>query len=210
MRELETASMKLYYVPSACSLAPHIVLREGKFDFKLDRIDVRNGKKTESGEDYLALNPKGYVPALELDNGKVLTEGAIIVQYLADQKPETKLAPANGTMERVELQEWMHFIATELHKGMSIFYQSKANEEIKAVYKERLAGRFDFLSKHLLNRAFIMGELFTVADAYAFYALRAYQKQVGATLEGTLASYYTKLATRPSVKAALEFEKLEA
>ena len=202
--------MKLYYVPGVCSLSPHIVLREGNFDFQLDRVDVRNGKKTDGGEDYLALNPKGYVPALKLDDGHVLTEGAVIVQYLADLKPETKLAPPNGTRERLELQEWLHFIATELHKGMSVFYQASAGEELRGIMRGRLDGRFAFLGKHLATHAFIMGEQFTVADAYAFYVLRAYQKQVKATLEGPLAAYYAKLATRSSVKTALEFEKLEA
>jgi glutathione S-transferase len=202
--------MKLYYVPGVCSLSPHIVLREGNFDFQLDRVDVRNGKKTDGGEDYLAVNPKGYVPALKLDNGRVLTEGAVIVQYLADLKPELKLAPPNGTMERLELQEWLHFIATELHKGMGIFYQPSAGEELRAIMRGRLDGRFGYLGKHLSTRPFIMGEQFTVADAYAYYVLRAYQKQVKATLEGPLAAYYARLAARPSVKAAIEFEKIEA
>ncbi|MFT3710845.1 MAG: glutathione transferase GstA [Archangium sp.] len=201
--------MKLYFVPGVCSMASHIVLREGKFDFQLDRVDVRNNKKTDGGEDYVALNPKGYVPALKLDNGRVLTEGAVIMQYLADQKPETKLAPANGTMERLELQEWLHFIATELHKGMSVFYQASAGEELRGIMRGRLDARFGLLSKHLATHEFIMGDQFTVADAYAFYVLRAFQKQVKATLEGTLAKYYASLAQRPSVKAALEFEKLE-
>lgn len=202
--------MKLYYVPGVCSLSPHIVLREGNFAFELDRVDVRNGKKTDSGEDYVALNPKGYVPALKLDDGHVLTEGAVIVQYLADLKPETRLAPANGTTARLELQEWLHYIATELHKGMSLFYQPTAGEELRGIMRGRLDARFAYLGKHLATRPFIMGEQFTVADAYAFYVLRAYQKQVKATLEGTLAAYYAKLAARPSVKAALDFEKLEA
>jgi len=202
--------MKLYYVPGVCSLAPHIVLREGNFDFTLDRVDVRNGKKTDGGEDYVALNPKGYVPALKLASGRVLTEGAVIMQYLADSKPETKLAPANGTMERLELQEWLHYIATELHKGMAVFYQPSAGDELRGIMRGRLDARFGFLGKHLASRAFIMGDQFTVADAYAFYVLRAFQKQVKATLDGPLAAYYAKLATRPSVKAALEFEKLEA
>lgn len=200
--------MKLYYVPGVCSLASHIVLREGKFDFQLDRVDIRNNKKTDGGEDYVALNPKGYVPALKLDNGRVLTEGAVILQYLADQKPESLLAPAHGTMERLELMEWLHFIATELHKGMSVFYQATAGDELKAVMRGRLDTRFGFLSKHLATRAFIMGDQFTVADAYAFYVLRAFQKQVK-TLDGPLAKYYATLSQRESVKAALEFEKLE-
>lgn len=203
-------TLKLFYVPGVCSLSPHIVLREGGFDFALDRVDVRNNKRTDGGEDYLSINPKGYVPALRLDNGRVLTEGAVIVQYLADSKPETQLAPANGTMERLELQEWLHFIATELHKGMSVFYQASAGEELRGIMRGRLDARFGYLSKHLATREFVMGDRFTVVDAYAFYVLRAFQKQVKATLDGPLANYYARLATRPSVKAALEAEKLEA
>ena len=134
----------------------------------------------------------------------------MIVQYLADLKPETNLAPRNGTRERLELQEWLHFIATELHKGMSVFYQASAGEELRGIMRGRLDGRFAFLGKHLAGRPFIMGDTFTVADAYAFYVLRAYQKQLKVVLEGPLAAYYTKLAARPSVKTALEFEKLEA
>src|SRR3954470_10190481 len=111
--------MRLFYVPGACSISVQIVLREGNFDFTLDKIDLKAGKKTERGESYLDLNPKGYVPALQLDDGKVLTEGAIIVQYLADQRPMSGLAPPNGTIARYELMEWMHFLATELHKGYS-------------------------------------------------------------------------------------------
>jgi glutathione S-transferase len=202
--------MKLFYVPGTCSLAPHIVLREAGFSFEHDRVDVRNGKKTDGGEDYLTLNPKGFVPALRLDGGRVLTECAVILQYLADQKPELKLAPPNGTMERVELQEWLNFIATELHKGMSLFYQPTAGEEVRAVFRGRLTHRFGILAAQLAKTPYLMGDSFTVADAYAFYVLWAYQKVVKATLDGPLAAYFAKLATRPSIKAALEIEKLEA
>lgn len=204
--------MRLYYVPGVCSLSPHIVLREGGFSFELDLVDVRNGKKTASGREYLKINPKGPVPALELDDGRVITEGAVIVQYLADQKPETNLAPKNGTFERVQLQEWLHFTATELHKGMSPFYQASAGADFLTLMRGRLDARFAYLGEHLATRPFIMGEHFTVADAYAFYCLRAYQKQerLKATLEGPLAAYYAKVAARPAVKAALEFEKLDA
>ncbi len=202
--------MKLFYVPGACSLSPHIVLREANLPFKLDRIDLKAGKKTQDGRQYLSLNPKGYVPALELDDGQILTEGAIIVQYLADLKPEARLAPPNGTFERVRLQEWMHFIATELHKNLSPLYNPKAPDEFKAAWREtKVLPRLDFLAKSLEGRPFVMGDGFTVADAYAFYCLRAWS---GAMLKGdlspwkVLADYHARIAERPAVKAALEAE----
>jgi glutathione S-transferase len=200
--------LTLYWVPGTCSLAPSITLREGAFDFTTDRVDVRNGKKLESGKDYLAINPKGYVPALALGDGRVLTECAVILQYLADAKPAAKLAP--GSPERLELQEWLLFIATELHKAMSPFYQPTATEDFRAVLRGRIDGRLAYLEKHLATRPFIMGEQFTVADAYAFYTLRAAQKVMKATLSPGLAAYYAKLAQRPSVAEALKFEQLEA
>ncbi len=206
--------MKLYYVPGACSLSPHIVLREGGFAFKLDRIDVKAGKKTQSGGEYVQLNPKGYVPALELDDGTVLTEGSVIVQYLADQKPATQLAPPAGTLERVRLQEWMNFIATELHKGYSPLYQAVAPEEFKAWWRaNKVEPRLAFLAKSLEGKPFLMGDRFTVADAYAFYVLRAWQNQ---TLKQDLSKwkvlqdYYARLGERPSVRAALEAEAAPA
>lgn len=203
------ATYTLFYVPGVCSLSPHVTLREGNFDFDLQSIDLKNNKKTQAGEDFWALNPKGYVPALRIPGGKILTEGAIVVQYLADQKPEAKLAPPNGTLERYELQEWMHFFATELHKGMSVFYQASAGDELRGIMKKRLDQRLGVLNKHLATRKHVMGDQFTVADPYAFYCLRAFQKQVKGTLDGALAEYYQRLAQRPSVKAALEFEKLD-
>jgi glutathione S-transferase len=202
--------MKLFFVPGTCSLVPSIVMRELGVPFEHDRVDVRNGKKTDGGEDYLKLNPKGFVPALRLDSGRVMTECAVIVQYLADQHPSAKLAPANGTMERVDLQEWLNFCATELHKGMSIFYQPTAGEELRAVFRGRLTHRFGLLGDAVAKTGYLVGDQFTVADAYAFYVCWAYQRVVKGTLEGPLAAYYAKLATRPSIKAALEAEKLES
>ena len=202
--------MKLFYVPGACSIVPQIVLREGGFEFALDRVDVRNGKKTDGGQEYLKVNPKGNVPALLGESGRLFTEAAVIIQYLADQKPETKLAPPNGSLERVELQEWLNFIATELHKGLAIFYQPTLGEELKAVMRARLEARFDVLAAQVQGKAWLLGETFTVADAYEFYALRAYQHVLKASLESrpALAAYYAKLAARPSVKASLEAEHL--
>lgn len=202
--------MKLYCVPNTCSLAPHIVLLEGKFDFVLDRVDVRNGKKTESGRDYVALNPKGYVPALELNTGRLVTEVAVILQYLADQRPDSRLAPPPASLERYALQEWLHFMATELHKGMGVFYQPTAGEELRAIMRGRLEARFALLEAQVSRgEPWLLGSHFTVADAYAFYVLRAYQRVVKATLGAPLAAYFARLAERPSVRAALSADALD-
>jgi len=200
--------LKLYYAPGACPISPHIALREAAIPFELDRIDWAQGKKTESGKSYVEINPKGYVPALVLDNGQLLTEGAVIVQYIADLKPEARLAPPPGSFERVRLQEGLNFIATELHKGMSPFYSSIANDEYKAAIRERVAGKLAFLEKSLAGRPYLFGDGFTVADGYAFYALRSWQKIAQGKLSDGLAAYYAGLAERPSVRTALQVEGL--
>lgn len=166
--------MKLYYVPGTCSLSPMITLNELKLPYELDRIDLKAGKKTGSGASYLDINPKGYVPTLVLDDGQVLTEGVVIIQYLADLKPEMNLSPRSGTFERVRLHEWLHFIATELHKNLSPLYHPKAPEEFKAAWKEtKVIPRLEFFNQHLEARPYVMGDQFTIADGYAFYTLRA-------------------------------------
>ncbi|MBS2022931.1 MAG: glutathione transferase GstA [Deltaproteobacteria bacterium] len=202
--------MRLFYVPGVCSISPNIVLREAGIPFKLDRIDLKAGKLTQAGEKYLSINPKGYVPALELDDGSILTEGAVMVQYIADLKPEAKLAPRPGTMERVRLQEWLNFIATELHKNFSPMYQPWAPDTFKAEWREKkVAPRLAHLDKSVEGRPFLMGDTFTVADAYAFYVLRAWQ---GPALKQDLAAwpnlqaYYKRLSERPSVVAAVASE----
>src|SRR5262249_42508726 len=151
------------------SLSPHIVLEETGLPYEAERMDGRT-HKTESGADFYAINPKGQVPTLQLDDNQILTEGAVIVQYIADRKPESKLAPPAGSMERYRLQEWLNFIATDVHKGMSPLFNSKLPEEIRQSTKQRLASRFDFLNKNLESRPYLMGE-FTVADAYLFAIL---------------------------------------
>lgn len=202
--------MKLYTVPGVCSLSPHVALREAGLPFTLERVDLKNNKRTSGGEDYWAVNPKGYVPALRLDDGSVLTEGAVILQYIADQVPEKRLAPKFGTLERYRLMEWLHFIATELHKGMSVFYQPLASEELRAIFRARLSQRFEHLARAVEKGPWIFGDTFTVADAAAFYVLRAYQHVVKADLAATpaLRAYYARLVERPSVKAALAAEDL--
>ena len=201
------ANYTLYYTPNTCSLSPHIALREAGLKFDLEKVDLR-GKKLSDGGDWLAINPKGYVPALRLPDGQILTEGAVMVQYIADQAPQQKLAPAAGTMERVRLQEWLHFIATELHKGMSPLYNPLAGDDYKKQLKEqRLVGRWTTLAEGIGDKQFLTGP-FTVADAYAFYCLRAWQHAQKENLDRwpTLKSYYQRIAMRAHVAAALKEE----
>jgi glutathione S-transferase len=200
--------MKLYFSPGACSLSPHIVLREAGLDFELERVDFRT-KHTKSGADFLAINPSGYVPTLVLDDGQVLTEGPAIVQYLADRKPESGLAPRNGTMERYRLQEWLNFISTEIHKGFSPLFNKAAPEEWKTLVREALGRRIGHAEKQLEGKAYLLGDHFTIADAYLFTVL-GWTKYVAidlATWPG-LVAYVARIAERPSVKAALEAERL--
>jgi len=203
-------TIKLFFTPGACSLSPHIALREAGLQFQLVQVDLA-AKKTEHGENFLAINPKGYVPALLTDTGELITEGAIIVQYIADQRPETGLAPAAGTPERRRLQEWLHFIATELQKGLGPINNPKANDELRQVLKERLFTRFDFLSKSLEGKDYLLGSQFSVADGYAFYVLRGLRKLEGQAAfdqRPVLKAYFDRISARPSVKAVLEAEKL--
>jgi glutathione S-transferase len=197
--------MKLYYSPGACSLSPHIVLNEAGLAFDAETVDL-GAKKTKSGADYKAINPKGAVPALQLDNGQVLTEGSAIVQYLADQKPATKLAPAAGTMERYRLQEWLNYIASEVHKGFSPLFNPKATDEWKQVVKDNLGAKFDYLSKQLQGKDYLMGA-FSVADAYLFTIL-SWSKNMNIDLAKwpVLAQYMERVGARPAVKATMEAE----
>jgi len=198
--------MKLYISPGACSLSPHIVLREAGIPFDLETVDL-GSKKTKSGHDYLAINPKGYVPALELEAGQVLTEGPAIVQYLADQKPATKLAPPAGTMDRYRLQEWLNFITSELHKSFGVLFNAKAPAEWKETVKSNIGGRLDTLSRALQGKDYLMGSTFTVADAY-LYTVLTWTGYLGIDLSKwpTLKAYADRVAARPAVKAALEAE----
>jgi glutathione S-transferase len=201
---------KLYYTPGACSLSPHIALREAGLAFDLVKVDLA-AKKVEDGSDYFAVNAKGYVPALRLEDGQVLTEGAVIVQYVADQKPETKLAPKAGTLARVRLQEWLHFIATELHKGFGPINNPKSNPELKQFFRQRLDARFQILAAALEKREYLLDEGFSVADGYAFYVLRSLRRLDASALEqsAVLQPYYARIAARPAVRAALEAEGLQ-
>jgi glutathione S-transferase len=200
---------KLYYTPGACSLSPHIALREAGIPFDLIKVDLKE-KKLEDGRSFLAVNPKGYVPALLLDDNQLLTEGAIIVQYIADQRPDKRLAPVAGSVERLRLQEWLHFIATELHKAFGPINHPKSPDELKQPLKERLASRFEFLAKSLEGRDYLLGDSFSVADGYAYYVLRNWQKIEPAafTKLPILKAYFERIGARPAVRAALEAEKL--
>lgn len=198
--------MKLYWAPHACSLSPHIALREAGLPFEMERVDLRT-KKTASGEDYLAVNPKGYVPALKFDDGQVLTEGAVIVQWIADQRPESHLAPPPGSFQRLRLQEWLHYIATELHGRFGALYGKATPADYRVTVVEKLTARFRFLAEALTRQPFLMGDTFTVADGYAFYTLRSWKRVVAPTLPAAaLDDFYARVATRPSVIAALAEE----
>ena len=199
--------MKLFYVPGVCSLSPHIALYESGLPFTADRVD-RATKISKGGVDYKALNPKGYVPALQLDDGQLLTEGTAIVQYIADQVPAKKLAPANGTLERYRLQEWLNYIATEIHKGTSPLFNPKFPEDLRKAAKDRLVDRYAYVNKQLAGKTFLMGDTFTVADCY-LYTIWTWLPRVNVELTDmpNLTSYMQRLGERPAFKAALEAEK---
>ncbi len=194
--------MKLFYVPGVCSLSPHIVLREMSADFQLDKVD-RKTKISDAGVDYNQLNPKSYVPALQLDDGTVLTEGASIVLYLADQKGGEKVAPRPGTKERYKLQEWLVFIATEIHKNFSPLFRKTPDP----VPRETLQKRIDFAAQTLSKQPYLLGDKFSVADAYLFTVLR-WAPRVELPLPPVLQQYMDRIKARPAVAKALEVEGL--
>ncbi|WP_201193390.1 glutathione transferase GstA [Pseudomonas fluorescens] len=198
--------MKLYYAPQACSLAPHIVLRELGLPFELIRIDNRS-KQTDSGEDFFAINPKGYVAALQLDDTHVLTEGPAILQYLADLRPDTRLAPAPGTFERVRLQEWLNFVSTEIHGGLGWLFSERFTQDVKAQIKEKLFKRFVVLCQTLERQDYLLTSGFSVADAYLFTVLR-WTPWFDIDLDRwpALARFQARVGERPSVAAALAVE----
>ena len=200
--------MKLYYAPGACSLSPHIVSREAGIPVELQKVSTKD-KTMEGGGDYWQVNGKGYVPALKLDDGQVLTEGPAIVQYLADQKPESGLAPKNGTTERYRLQEWLNFLTAEIHKSFSPLFRPTTPEEYKTISKENLGKRFDWLDQQLKGKDYLMGKTFTVADAYLFVLL-GWTKPTNIDLSRwpNLAAYHARVAARPKVKEAMVAEGL--
>lgn len=200
--------MKLFLKQGACSLSPHIVLEESGLPYETEVVDLKT-KITASGADYYAINPKGYVPALQLDNGYLLTEGPAIVQYIADQSPDKKLAPANGTLERYQLQSWLTFIGTELHRSFSPFFNPAAGEDWKASAMANLERRFGYTDNQLAGKSYLMGEQFSVADAYLFTVL-SWARFIKLDLAQwpNLAAYQTRVAARPAVQAVLKAEGL--
>lgn len=198
--------MKLYFSPGACSLSPHIVLRELGLPFEAVKVDL-GSKKTADGGDFKAINPKGYVPTLQLDNGQILTEGPAIVQYLADLKPEAKLAPANGSWQRYQLQEWLNFISTEIHKQFSPLFNAANPDSVKDAQKTKLAQRFAEISPLLEKQDYLTGSDFSVADAYLFTVL-GWSKYFHIDLNQWpgIAGFVERVSARPAVAAAVEFE----
>ncbi len=199
--------MKLYFSPSACSLAQHISLREAGLSFDLEKVDLAS-KKTASGRDYWAINPKGYVPALELEDGSVLTENQAISQYVADQRPDARLAPAYGTMERYRLQEWLGYVGTELHKTIGALFDRGLGEAQKAAILERIDRRLALVDEALAGKSYLMGSDFSVADAYLFTVVRWTSFfQMELSKFPNLSAFMARVGERPAVKAALEAEK---
>lgn len=201
--------MKLYYGPGACSLSPHIVLREAGYAFDIEKVDTK-AKKTETGDDFLAINPKGYVPALKLDNGEVLTEGPAIVQYLADNKPDSGLAPKPGTMERVRLAEMLNYLSAELHKSFGGLFTPGTSEEAKKAATETIGKKLSYLESVFADgRDFLLGKSFSVADAYLF-VLQNWTGFVGIDLKQwpKLAAFQARVGARPKVQEALIAEGL--
>lgn len=198
--------MKLYYAPDTCSLSPHIVLRELAIEFELVKVDNRS-KLTADGRDFLTINPKGYVAALELNDGKILTEGPAILQYLADLKPERRLAPRADSWERVRLQEWLNFITSEIHAGSAPLFNRALPKEVKTIFREKLFRRFDFLQETLSTSAYLTGASFSVADAYLFTVL-GWARFFAIELSPwpALLEYREKISARPAVQAALVAE----
>lgn len=200
--------MKLYYSPGACSLASHIALHETGLPFEIDKVNAAT-KTTASGEDFMQVNPKGYVPAIRLDDGSILTEGGAILQYIADQQPASGLAPKAGSMERYRLQEWLTFIGTEIHKTFSPLFNKATTEEVKTNARNLLAKRLGYVEAQLANKPYLMGDSFTVADAYMF-VVASWSSHVGFDLSPfpRLKEYIARIVVRPSVQVAMKAEGL--
>ena len=200
--------MKLYYSPGACSLASHIALHETGLPFEIDKFIASTGK-TAGGEDFMQINPKGYVPTIRLDDGNILTEGAAVLQYIADQNPASGLAPEAGTMERYRLQEWLTFIGTEIHKTFSPLFNKAVSPEIKDRAHELLTKRLGYVETQLAKQPYLMGDSFTVADAYMFVVV-SWSNRVGFELAPfpRIKEYLARIAARPAVQAAMKAEGL--
>jgi glutathione S-transferase len=201
-------TVKLYFSPGACSLSPHIVLRESGMPFELEQVNLQS-KKTKAGADFLAVNPKGQVPVLQLDSGDTLTEGPAIVQYIADQNPQSGLAPKAGTIERYHVQEWLNFITSELHKSFTPLFRPNTPEAYVAIVRENLANRFAFLDSKLAGKQYLMGDKFTVPDAYCFTVVGwSKYKDIDLNRWPNLNAYWERVAARPKVQEARKAEGL--
>ncbi|MCT4705697.1 glutathione transferase GstA [Enterobacteriaceae bacterium H11S18] len=198
--------MKLYYKPGACSFSPHIILRETGLDFSLIKVDLAT-KRTEAGDDYFAVNPKGQVPALLMDDGSLLTEGVAIVQYLADKVPDRQLLAPAGSMTRYHTLEWLNYIATELHKGFSPLFNPATPEEFKTITRQALEKKFKYVNEELHDKQWLMGLRFTVADAYLFTVLR-WAQALKLDLNGlsNIEAFMERMKARPAVAAAMTAE----
>lgn len=200
--------MKLYYSPGACSLSPHIALHEAGIACEAVMTSTKS-HKLQDGSDFYAINPLGYVPVLELDDGTRLREGPAIVQYIADQAPLKNLAPANGTLARYRLQEWLTFIGTEMHKGFSPLFNPNMPEEAKTIAKDKLAARYKWLDEQLAGKEWLSGEHFSVADGYLF-TVTNWSKPTGVDLSAypNVQAWHARVAARPAVQAAMKAEGL--
>ena len=200
--------MKLYYSPGACSLSPHIVLHEAGLAFDAVLASTKT-HKLQDGTDFYTINELGYVPVLELDNGERLREGPAIVQYIADQVPAKQLAPANGTLARYRLQEWLTFIGTELHQGFGPLFNPATPADYQPQVRERLLKRLQWIDGQLAGKPYLMGEQFTVADGYLFTVTNwAQPMQIDLSPYQNLTAYRQRVAARPAVQAAMKAEGL--
>ncbi|WP_409260457.1 glutathione transferase GstA [Pseudomonas putida] len=200
--------MKLFYSPGACSLSPHIVLNELDLPYTVEKVDLKT-HTTASGADFYTLNAKGYVPALQLDNGEVLTEGPAIVQYLAEQKPQANLLPAAGSLGRVRVQEWLNFIGTELHKTLGALFNPSISAEAKSRTLDTFGKRLGFVEKALQGKDYLTGKAFSVADAYLFTIVNwAPMLGIDLTPWPTVAQFQKRVASRPAVQKTLQAEGL--
>lgn len=200
--------MKLYYMPGACSLAPHIVANEADIALDLIRVDGKT-KLTEAGQNYLAENPNGYVPALVLDDGQLLTESQVVVQYLADQKPEANLMPPAGGMERYRVQQWLAFTSSEIHKSFSPFFRPTTPEETKTANREHLGRRLTFINQQLEDKTYLMGDTFTAADAYLWTVLNWTKfADIDLGIYSNIQAFMAAVAARPAVIKSLQKEGL--
>lgn len=200
--------MQLYFSPGACSLASHITAREAGIPVELKRADTKT-KKLVDGSDYYAVNSKGAVPALRLDNGQVLTEGVAIMQYLADQRPESGLVPRAGTFERYRVQEWLNYITSEIHKSFSPLWNPNVDPKVKEYTQANLEKKLDWTNAQLAGKKYLTGDTFTIADAYLYTVINwAYFLNIGLDKWPALKEFHARVAARPKVQEALEAEGL--